>query len=61
MRLAIQDAPGELLFALLMAVSPIIGSFWVDPDVTRWTVFGVGCLMSLGVVLVALRPVKRQA
>ena len=61
MRLTIQDAPGELLFALLMAVSPIVGSFWVDPDVTKWIVFGVGCLMSLAVILVALRPVRRRA
>lgn len=60
MRLTIQDAPGEILFALLMAVSPIIGSFWTDPDVTRWTVFAVGCAMTLGVLLVALRPVRRR-
>jgi hypothetical protein len=59
MRLTIQDAPAEMLFALLMAVSPIVGSFWVDPDVTRWIVFGVGAAMTLAVMLVALRPVKR--
>ena len=60
MRLTIQDAPGEMLFALLMGASPIIGSFWVDPDVTRWTVFAVGVVMTVAVLLVALRPVKRQ-
>jgi hypothetical protein len=59
MRLMIQESPGEMLFALLMAVSPIIGSFWTDPEVTRWTVFAVGCLMTLGVLLVALKPVRR--
>jgi hypothetical protein len=52
------DAPGEWLFALLMAASPIIGSFWVTPDVTRWVVFGVGVVMVLGVVAAGLRPVK---
>jgi hypothetical protein len=59
MRLTIQEAPGEILFALLMAVSPIVGSFWVDPDVTKWIVFGVGVAMTVGVLLVALRPVRR--
>jgi hypothetical protein len=51
-------APGEWLFALLMAASPIVGSFWVTPDVTRWTVFGVGVLMVLGTGLAGLRPVR---
>ena len=60
MRLTIQDSPGEMLFALLMAVSPIIGSIWVTPDVTKWIVFGVGMAMTLGVLLVALRPVKNR-
>jgi hypothetical protein len=59
MRLTIQEVPGEILFALLMAVSPIVGSFWVDPDVTKWIVFGVGVAMTVGVLLVALRPVRR--
>jgi hypothetical protein len=59
MRFTFQDSPGELLFALLMAVSPIIGSLWVTPDVTKWIVFGVGVAMTIGVILVALRPVKR--
>ena len=52
------NAPGEWLFALLMAASPIIGSFWITPDVTRWIVFGVGVAMVLGTVLAGLRPVK---
>ena len=61
MRLTIQDAPGEILFALLMAISPIVGAIWVTPDVTKWIVFGVGCAMTFGVILVALKPVKRVA
>jgi hypothetical protein len=60
MRLMVQNSPGEYLFALLMAVSPIIGSIWVTPDVTKWIVFSVGCLMVLGVLAVALKPVKRS-
>jgi hypothetical protein len=52
------DAPGEWLFAGLMAASPIVGSFWVTPDVTRWIVFGVGVAMVLGTVIAGLRPVK---
>ncbi len=52
------NAPGEWLFALLMAASPIIGSFWITPDVTRWIVFGVGVAMVIGTVLAGLRPVK---
>ena len=61
MRLMIQDSPGEILFALLMAVSPIVGAVWVTPDVTKWIVFGVGCAMTLGVILVGLKPVRRSA
>jgi hypothetical protein len=60
MRLTVQKAPGEILFALLMAVSPIVGSFWVDPAVTRWIVFGVGCAMTVAVLMVALRPVRAE-
>jgi hypothetical protein len=55
------NAPGEWLFALLMAASPIIGSFWVTPDVARWTVFGVGVAMTIGTALAGLRPVKAPA
>jgi hypothetical protein len=54
-------APGEWLFAVLMAASPIVGSFWVTPDVARWTVFGVGVLMVIGTVLAGLRPVRNPA
>ena len=41
-----------------MAASPIVGSFWVEPDITRWVVFGIGVLMVIGTVLAGLRPVK---
>ena len=61
MRLTVQNSPGEYLFALLMAASPIIGSVWVHPDDTKWTVFSVGCLMVLGVLAVALKPVRKSA
>lgn len=61
MRLTVQNSPGEFLFAILMAASPIIGSIWVTPDITKWTVFGVGCATVLGVVLVALRPVRSES
>jgi hypothetical protein len=54
------EAPGEWLFAVLMAASPIVGSFWVTPDVTRWIVFGIGVLMVLGTVLAGLRPVEAE-
>jgi hypothetical protein len=58
MRPVALEAPGEWLFAVLMAASPIVGSFWVTPDVTRWVVFGIGVLMVIGTVLAGLRPVK---
>jgi hypothetical protein len=60
MRPVALEAPGEWLFALLMAISPIIGAIWVEPDVTKWIVFGVGVVMTIGVALAGLRPVKRQ-
>jgi hypothetical protein len=41
-----------------MAASPIIGSFWVTPNITRWTVFGVGVAMVVGTLAAALRPSK---
>jgi hypothetical protein len=58
MRPVALEAPGEWLFAVLMASSPIVGSFWVTPDITRWVVFGIGVLMVIGTVLAGLRPVK---
>ncbi len=61
MRLTVQNSPGEYLFALLMAASPIVGSIWVTPDVTKWIVFGVGCALVLAVIIVALKPVKNSA
>ncbi len=57
-RPAFTTSPGEYLFALLMAASPIVGSIWVDPAVTKWIVFAVGCAMVLVTLAVALRPVK---
>jgi hypothetical protein len=61
MRVTAQDSPFEFFFAFLMAISPIIGSVWTTPDVTKWIVFGVGCAMTLGVILAALRPVRRPS
>ena len=58
MRPTALNAPGEWLFALLMAASPIVGSFWVTPNVTRWTVFGVGVFMVLATLAAALRPAR---
>lgn len=58
MRPKVLDAPFEFFFALLMAASPIIGAIWVTPDVTKWSVLGVGVAMVVGVVLVALSPSK---
>ena len=55
------QAPGEWLFALLMAASPMIGSIWVTPDVTKWIVFGVGAFVSLAVIVAGLRPVRPPA
>jgi uncharacterized membrane protein YccC len=61
MRLTFQSNPGEWFFAFLMAASPIVGSFWVDPEITRWIVFGVGCATVVGVLLAAMRPVRISA
>jgi membrane protein implicated in regulation of membrane protease activity len=58
MRPAALDAPFEYFFALLMAASPIVGAIWVTPDITKWTVFGVGVAMVVGVLAAALRPVR---
>lgn len=58
MRPTALNAPGEWLFALLMAASPIVGSFWVTPDLTRWVVFGVGVATVAGTLAAALRPSK---
>lgn len=61
MKPTIMEAPAEILFALLMAVSPMIGAIWVTPDVTKWIVFGVGAAMTIAVLAIALRPVKPRA
>jgi hypothetical protein len=58
MRPVFLDAPFEWFFALLMAASPIVGSIWVKPDPTFWSVLGVGIATSLGVVIAGLRPSK---
>lgn len=58
MRPAALDAPFEYFFALLMAASPIVGAIWVTPDITKWTVLGVGVAMVVGVLAAALRPVR---
>jgi hypothetical protein len=59
MRLNIQNSPFEMFFAILMAASPIVGSFWVDPDTTRWIVLIVGVVMTVFTIGVALKPVKK--
>ena len=59
MRPHASDWFGEFLFALLMAASPIIGAFWVHPDVTRYTVMAVGGAMVVATLAVGLRPAKK--
>ncbi len=58
MRPTALDAPGEWLFALLMAASPMIGCIWVTPDITKWIVFAVGAAMVVVVLAAGLRPAK---
>jgi hypothetical protein len=60
MRPIVFDAPGEWLFALLMAASPMIGAIWVTPDITKWTVFAVGAAMVVGVIAAGLRPSRQR-
>jgi hypothetical protein len=60
MRPVALNDPFEWFFALLMAASPIVGSIWVTPDVTKWVVFGVGVVMVLGVIIAGLRPVPAK-
>ena len=60
MRPTASDWPGEFLFALLMAASPIIGSLWVHPDLTRILVLATGIAMVLGTLAVGLRPVRKS-
>jgi hypothetical protein len=59
MRPSASEWLGEFLFALLMAASPIIGSFWVRPDPTRIVVLAVGVAMVIATLAVGLRPVKK--
>ena len=61
MRVTAQDAPFEFFFALLMAISPIIGSVWVEPTTTKWIVMAVGGILTIGVIIAALRPVKKPS
>ena len=56
MRPMFTTAPGEWLFAVLMAASPMIGSIWVTPDTTKWIVFAAGAVMTIAVILLGLRP-----
>jgi hypothetical protein len=58
MRPRFLDAPAEWFFALLMAASPMIGSIWVHPVATFWSVFGVGAATTLGVLIVGAKPSK---
>jgi hypothetical protein len=51
-------APGEWLFALILAASPMIGAIWVTPDLTKWIVFAVGAVMAVAVVIAGLWPAK---
>ena len=44
-----------------MAASPIVGSFWVTPDTTKYIVLGIGVAMVIGTLAVGLRPVKKDA
>jgi len=57
---AASKAPGEYLLAILMAASPVIGSFWVTPPVTRWIVFAVGVVMLVSVLMVAAKPTRSR-
>jgi hypothetical protein len=59
MRPQFLDWPGEFLAAVLLAASPIVGAIWVTPDVTKWSVFGVGVAMVVATILVGLKPVKK--
>jgi hypothetical protein len=54
---AARKAPYEYLLALVIAISPVAGSFVVKPDTTRWIVFGIGAAMVLAVLVAAARPV----
>jgi hypothetical protein len=60
MRPIASEAPFEWFFALLMAASPIVGSLWVHPDITRLAVLSTGLATSLGVIIAGLRPAKRS-
>jgi len=61
MRPNILAAPGEFIFAILMAASPMIGAIWVTPDLTKWLVFSAGALMTIGVLVVGLLPERSEA
>ena len=61
MRLNIQESPFEMLFAIVMAASPIVGAIWVDPDTTKLIVFITGVVMTLFTIALALKPVKKKS
>ncbi|MGH9061707.1 MAG: hypothetical protein ACRDZY_19670 [Acidimicrobiales bacterium] len=60
MQPAAKKAPLDFLFALVISLCPLVLSFFVQPDTTRWIVFAVGVVMTLSVLAAALRPVKDQ-
>lgn len=57
MKPAAAKAPLEYLFAVAVCLVMIIGSLWVQPDITRWALFGLGMAMGLVVLGAAARPV----
>jgi hypothetical protein len=55
---AFTKGPLDYLFALAISLAAVFLSFPVEPQETRWVVFGVGVFMTLTVVLAALKPTK---
>jgi hypothetical protein len=55
---AAAKAPFDYLFALVVGLIVIGVSFKVEPSTTRYIVLGVGILMAITVLLVALRPTR---
>jgi hypothetical protein len=54
------NAPFEWFFALLMAASPIVGAYWVEPPITKWLVFATGVAMVIGVIIAGLWPARAE-
>jgi hypothetical protein len=55
---AFTKGPLDYLFALAVSLAAVFLSLPVEPQETRWVVFGVGIFMTLTVVFAALRPTK---